>query len=165
MEETRSTQSKDSCVSNGVLNSHEEGNYCICDTGFLQTTSSGCVPLSVQSCENLYGKGTIPLGTNSCKCNVGYIQNSSKTTCIPSPVTTDIDTENAAPVQRVEKKVQNAPIIKEKPIRVNAKVGIIATSTATSTVSNNTSASTAIQNSTFQKKYFWRQILDWFKWW
>lgn len=153
------------CVSRGVPNTHPEGNYCICDIGYLQSGNK-CVPLSIESCVALNGTGAIPQqGTNLCQCDTtnGYTPNSSRNGCVSSSATTNSDVVNATPMEQIETKSQNVPIIKEKPANLNAKVEVIATSVATSTVSNGTSIST--QNSTPQKKSTLRKILEWFKWW
>lgn len=108
---SNSTQSKNLCVSGGILNSHPESDECICDNGYLPVNNK-CVPLSVESCESVFLKGAIPIqGTNRCQCDRanGYTYDSVRNTCFPSPVTIDSNIVNPPSVQKIIPKAVSKP--------------------------------------------------------
>lgn len=69
------TQPKDLCVSRGILNSHQEGNSCICNDGFFQSNNK-CIN-SVEICKDL-GVGGISVGADLCGCDTGYTLSGKK---------------------------------------------------------------------------------------
>ncbi len=67
---TYGTQSTNSCVSNGYLNTHLENNRCVCDAGFVYTINKGCIPGDTDEFCPLMN--AIPRGTENCACQPGY---------------------------------------------------------------------------------------------
>jgi len=108
---TNNIQAENQCVSRGMLNSHREGDYCICDSGYLQV-SNKCEPLTIKSCESVFGQGAVPQeSANLCQCKTGYTLDSTANACVSSSNNTNNNSMNPTSARDIKTEVKNKEAI------------------------------------------------------
>jgi len=117
--EDNNTQPENLCVAGGILNSHQEGDYCLCDEGFFQ--SDVCVPIE-QFCSDILGIGGVATSEEECGCETGYFVNHLEQKCYAETSVENTQYKIETPIEakltlvnletKVKKEIETPEVVK-----------------------------------------------------